>query len=86
MTDSFSNHADGPGAPARRCFAITPSDTVEIPFTTKAIRAGGNGAICFRAIDSATDVVHPVLEGERIDVRVTHIRATGTTVAVLGYA
>jgi hypothetical protein len=85
MTDQFQNRGDNSWAPARRCFAITPHDTNELPFITKGLRAGADGTITFRAVDSEADVAHPVLKGERIDVRVTHVRATGTDVSVIGY-
>ncbi len=84
--DSFSNHVDSPSSPARRCFAITPHDSQAIDPLPKAIRATGAGVITFRAVDSTVDIAHPVLDGERVDVRVSHVRATGTTVSVIAYA
>ncbi len=86
MTDTFSHNYDSPISPARRCFEITPHDGNALPFVTKALRAGGNGTITLRAIDGEADVAHPVKDGERIDVRATHVRQTGTTVSVIGYA
>ena len=68
-------------SPARRCFAITPNDVVLLATLPKAIRAPSDGIITLRAVDSTQDVAHPVLEGERLDVRAQFIRATGTTVA-----
>lgn len=86
MPDSLSDAADSVIAPARRCFVVTPHDSDRLPFITKALRAGGAGTIVLRAIDSDVDVAHPVKEGERLDIRATHVRATGTTVTVVGYA
>lgn len=86
MSDLFPPSSDSPIAPARRCFAVTPHDTNSLPFVTKALRAGGNGTIMLRPMDGDADVSHPVKDGERIDVRVTHVRATGTNVTVIGYA
>ena len=75
-------------SPARRCFVITPHDIDEQPVIMKAIRADGDGVITFRAVDETTDTAHPVIAGERIDVRITHVRATGTTgqTTIIGYA
>lgn len=75
-------------SPARRCFAITPNDVVPLATLPKAIRAPSDGVITLRAVDSSVDVAHPVLAGERVDVRAQFVRATGTTVvgAIVGYA
>lgn len=86
MADMFPYTCDSPISPARRCFAIAPHDSNALPFVTKALRAGGDGTITLRTMDGDADVVHPVKDGERIDVRATHIRQTGTTVSVIGYA
>lgn len=84
--NQFDDFSDSPVAPARICFVVAPHDVNPLPFVTKALRAGADGTITFRPIDGAADVAHPVLRGERIDVRVTHVRATGTDVAVIAYA
>lgn len=88
MADKFSLQADGAGAPARRCFVITPHASNELPFVTKAIRAPSDGFIVLCAVDDTVDVVHPVLAGERIDVRAKYVRVAGTTVSgtIIGYS
>lgn len=88
MSDSFESFGDSPSSPAQRCFAITPHDSNALPAVTKAIRADGAGAIRFRPVGQDQDVTHPVLAGERIDVRATHVRTTGTTgqTTIIGYA
>jgi hypothetical protein len=50
------------------------------------LRAGVPGTITFRTVDGGADVAHPVKDGERIDARATHVRQTGTTASVIGYA
>lgn len=86
MVDPQSNLGESLTGPARQCFAITPSDTLAIEPQPRAIRAGGDGVIMLRAVGSSSDIAHPVVEGERIDVRVSHVRATGTTVtSIIGY-
>lgn len=86
--DNFRNHGDAVSSPARRCFVITPNDVEPLPFVTKSIRADGDGVITLRAIDSEVDVAHPVISGERIDVRISHVRAAGTSgqTIIIGYA
>ena len=88
MKDLFSHETDKAFYSARNCFTITPHNTNALPLLPKAIRAPSDGVIALRAVDSATDVAHPVLAGEVISVRCAYIRATGTTVTgtIIGYA
>ncbi|KEZ15286.1 hypothetical protein CP98_04522 [Sphingobium yanoikuyae] len=86
MTDFFLYSADSPIAPARRCYVVTPHDSNPLPFISKALRAGGDGTITLRTVESDADVLHPVRNGERIDVRASYVRATGTNVSVIAYA
>jgi hypothetical protein len=86
MADIFPDSGDSLIAPARQCFAITPHDSNPVSPLPKAVRAVGAGVIKLRAVDSGSDVTHPVVDGERIDVRVLYVRATGTTVSLIGYA
>ncbi len=87
MTDTYRDQIDTVSGPARRCFLITPHDSTPVMPLPKAIRAVGAGTIVLRAVDSTTDVAHPVADGERIDVRAAYVRATGTTAtAIIGYA
>jgi hypothetical protein len=83
-SQSFDNFADSPTAPALDCFAITPSDSLELPRVTKAIYVGESGTLVLRAAAGAEDVTfHNVPAGYILDVRVRFIRATGTTAAAL---
>ncbi|WP_196221766.1 spike base protein, RCAP_Rcc01079 family [Sphingobium sp. CAP-1] len=88
MSDLLSSFADSPTAPARRCFQITPHDINAVDPMPKALRAPSDGTIMLRAANSDSDVAHPVRAGEIVAVRVSHVRATGTTVtgAIMGYA
>jgi hypothetical protein len=74
-------------SPARKMFLITPHATTEIYPLPKAIRAGSDGDIVLRAVDSTEDVTITVVSGEIISVRAQYVRATGTTVTSLhGFA
>lgn len=88
MADKFSNVPDSVGDPARKCFVITPHATNELAILPKAIRAPSDGVITLRAVDSDTDVAHPVVAGEIVFVRVQYVRVSGTTVTgtIVGYA
>lgn len=83
---SYSKYNDTVGAPARECFTITPHATNPLTTTTKAIRAPSDGIIVLKAIDSVADVSHPVLQGEVIAVRATHVRSTTCVGTLIGYA
>lgn len=86
MPDSFP--FDRLETPSRRPFVITPSNTADLPYVTKAIRSPGAGVIMIVGAEGGDPVPHPVLEGERIDVRVSRVMQTGTTVVgtIIGYA
>lgn len=85
---AFDNENDQSSGPASRCFVITPHATNPLPLLTKAIRAPSDGVIRLRPFGSEADVDHPVLAGERIDMRISHVRVAGTTVTgtIIGYA
>jgi hypothetical protein len=76
----------GPLGPATHIFAITPHDTNALPAVAKKIRANTNGNVVLRALESGADVTLAVTAGQEIDAIVTHVRATGTTATVHGFA
>lgn len=65
--------------PGRRMWLITPHNTEPLGWLTKALRFDNAGTVKFKPVDSDDDVTLNVVAGERIDVRATHVRATGTT-------
>ena len=80
MYDKFS---DTTSSPARLVYLITPSATAAIDPLPKAIRAGSDGTIAFRAVDSTSDVTMTVLAGEILPIRAQFIRVAGTTVTTI---
>ena len=87
-SDSFSNYADSPFAPATSCFAIIPSDTAELPRATKALYVGTGGNVVLRCLNGDEDVTFVnVPNGGILDVRARAVRSTGTTAAdIVGLA
>ena len=84
MPDRFVSFADSPSSPARRAFAIVPSDAAPLPATLKALYVGTGGHVTLRPIDADADVTFRNLSpGQVLDVRVQYVRATGTTAADL---
>lgn len=88
MADEYQYDKPLASDPARHCWVVTTSDLQPLPYVTKGIRAVGAGTITFRAKGDTVDVGHPVADGERIDVQITHIRTTGTTgvTGIIAYA
>lgn len=83
MNDRFHTGGDSVTAPARRAFAIIPHDSQPLPLVTKGLCVGMSGNIALRAIDSEDDVTLSVVAGQLLPIRITHIRATGTTASGL---
>lgn len=88
MTNDFYNYADSPTAPALLCYAITPSDSAELPHLTKALYIGEGGNVVLRSAQGDVDVTFANLpSGYILDVRAVAVRATGTTAsAIVGLA
>lgn len=88
MSDRLSTFGDSLTAPARVCFVVAPHNSNALDPLPKAIRAPSDGVITLRAVNSESDVAHPVREGEVLAVRAAYVRATGTTVTgtIVGYA
>jgi hypothetical protein len=86
--DPFAGQADSTMSPATRCFAVTPSDSADLPQATKALYVGTAGDVVLLSIDSAASVAfRNVPAGSILDVRARAVRATGTTAAdIVGLA
>ena len=79
MIDPFQNFGDSAADPARRAFAVVPSDSVALTLLPKALLIGGAGAIVLRPVDSNSDVAIAVAAGQIVPIRASHVRAAGTT-------
>jgi hypothetical protein len=78
MTDRFRNVADHPSAPASRCVAVTPSDSVPLTDIPKALYVGTGGTLVLQPLEGGT-VTFKVPNGCLLPVRASFVRATGTT-------
>ena len=77
--DTFVNMRGGLQSPPSSAFAITPSDTNELPFVTRSIYVGGAGDITLRlAGDISSQVFKAVPVGTMLPLRVRQVFATGT--------
>ncbi|NLS28144.1 hypothetical protein S2M10_31530 [Sphingomonas sp. S2M10] len=83
MADKYQGTADTIIGPSRKCFDITPSDTVALPDVPKGIYVGTGGNITGRLVDDTTDHVWKNLGSGFLPLRFAFIRSTGTTAADL---
>ncbi|WP_068072742.1 spike base protein, RCAP_Rcc01079 family [Novosphingobium lentum] len=82
MTEQFAYQSDTTISPSRAPYAVTPSDTVELPFIPKGVYVGSGGDVVLRGVGGASDVTYRNLpDASYIAVRVQFVRATGTTAA-----
>lgn len=82
MADPFAPNSDSVFAPSRAPFAVVPSDTDPLPTVPKALYVGTAGDVALRGVGAGADVTfRNVGAGQMIDVRASHVRATGTTAA-----
>lgn len=80
MSDSFSSHNTSLNSPARSAFAITPSDSIDLPETTRAIYTGVGGTmVCILAGDTTAVTFDSLPAGVVIPLRIRRILSTGTT-------
>jgi hypothetical protein len=78
-----ANFQSGLQSPPRNTFAITPSDTTELPFVTRAVYVGATGDITARlAGDTGSVTLKAVPAGSTLPIRARQIYATGTTAAL----
>jgi len=81
MVNTFQNFETDLNSPARNAMDITPSDTVDLPFVTRAIYVGTSGDIVVNMVGSQTTnpiTYHNVSRGWH-SICVSRVYATGTT-------
>lgn len=81
-TDPYASFSPALNDPARDAVAIVPSDSVALTILPRALYIGTGGTLVVRCVDSTADAtLKNVGGGQILDLRVTHVRATGTTAA-----
>lgn len=79
MSETISTAAS---APATRAAPVTPHDTQALPFICKGLYIGSGGSVTVRPVHGGGDVTYRNLpDASYIALRVTHVRASGTTAA-----
>lgn len=78
MQDKFSTHYSGLTAPAEHAEAITPSDSADLDFATRAIYVGGSGSLRITTIAGDTVTFPGVAGGVIYPFRARRVLANGT--------
>ena len=81
--DLFEFHSPSLLQPWTRAVAVTPSDTADLPFVTRALWVGTGGDVGVVTLDGDTEVIPSVPGGTYLVGRLTRVRATGTTASGL---
>ena len=76
----YSSTLDGP---AENFFAVTPSDSADLPFLVRSLYVGGGGDISVLNKDGQTVVFRSVPAGTVLPIRTGRVRASGTTATLL---
>jgi hypothetical protein len=79
MTDRYSSHAKSLSSPADHGFSISPSDTVDLAETTRALYVGTGGNIAATLRSGADITLANVPTGSVLPIRFQRIKATNTT-------
>lgn len=74
----LSDQSPGIDAPAANAAAVTPSDTVDLTNTSRAVYVGGAGDLKVDMADQGTVTFSGVPAGTVLPIRVTRIYNTGT--------
>ena len=84
MNDKYARTTSSLIAPARQQFDVNPDDSASLPVISKALYVGPVGtSLCNWFMTQATRVFRNVASGAILDLRASHVRATGTTAADL---
>lgn len=81
--DPFATNISAPRHGYTNAAAITPSDTVDLTNVTQAIYVGGTGALVVIMQGGQTVTLSAVPVGTVLEVRVSRVKATGTTATLL---
>lgn len=81
MKDDFSSYMDGLTTPAVAAEAISPSDTADLEFLTRALYIGQNGDVNVTLKSGDMVLLRNMQSGIMYPLRVIRVLATGTTAA-----
>lgn len=83
--DEFASFTKGLTSPATRHFAITPSDTEDLPVLPRVIFCQTAGTLVVRDADGV-ELPYTMLAGDRLEFRGVRVLLTGTTGSYYGWS
>lgn len=78
-TNPMPGSSAGSSGPAANAAAVTPSDSSDLTFSTRALFIGGAGNVSVNMATSGAAVVFAVGAGQILPIQVARVLATGTT-------
>ncbi len=78
MADQFAAFRPGLDSPAEHAAAVTPNDSTDLTYATRALYVGGTGNIKVTTVGGETLVLSAVPVGV-LPIRVTRVHSTSTT-------
>jgi hypothetical protein len=79
MSDKFKRYTSGLASPARSAIQVTPSDSVDLETSSRALYIGGNGNVEVIMVGGQTITFNGILAGTVLPIRVTRVRDENTT-------
>ena len=81
-TDNFSRQQTLTSDPATNAVLVSPSDSTDLTYVTRAVYVGNGGALTVNMADSGTAITFAnVPDGTTLPIRVIRIKNTGTVAA-----
>lgn len=81
MPQNFPQLTANNSAPAEGALAVTPSDSTDLSFVTRALYVGAGGNLNVDMAEGNTVLFVGVLSGTVLPIRVRRVRAASTTAA-----
>lgn len=82
--DNFKSRYRNLESPANHAFAITPSDTTDLAYATRAIYVGGDGSITAITVSNETITLVGVKAGSILPISVRRVTAASTATNLVG--
>lgn len=83
MKDEFEHHSVALSAPLVAAEAITPSDTQDLAFATRAVYVGTSGTLSVTLVSGDSAVLANAQAGVIYPLRVARVKSTGTSAGQL---
>lgn len=80
MADAYNSHSAGLESPAENAAAVTPHDSNELAYYSRALYVGGAGNVCVTLVGSGSSIVFVgVPAGTILPIRCKLVKSTNTT-------